>query len=498
MRHYIQSLLISLTIYIWTTTLVLAQPTRLQVSPNGRCLVNQRGEAVFLNGDTGWKLPIRLSREDATLYLQTRQEQAYNTIAIAAIMGEDLTNFYGDDPFQKVAGRWDPTQPITTPGDDPQDSIAYDYWDHLDYVVEEAGRLDLYLVLVVSFNEWVVGSGNGQDRSRILFDESSAYQYGNWIGSRYRNQPHIIWMLGGDRSAVYGEYDYTSVFRAMGEGIADGVHRLDQPDGKADYADLLMSFHPQKAHPNSATWFHQDPWLSFNSIQACPSDMPALMAHNDTLRPAKPSWLFEGRYEQYTFDWKAWPMRFQAYLTVLGGGFGHVYGHKNLWAFEDGWRAALYAPGGLDMQHLHRLFQTHLPLHSFQNFVPDQSLLGATDTGNISDHCWKGGTVVAAHADRVQAMRNESGTVVLVYSANGRSFDLAVDSLSAQVDRAYWYNPRTGYWNVEGVEYPDKQPFRSILPADSAILRLDPPGEPGWDNDWVLLLEEEEITNGKE
>ncbi len=472
---------------VWTATPIYAQPSPLHVSDNGQCLINQEGKAVFLNGDTGWKLPINLSREEAAFYLQTRKEQAFNTIAIAAIMGEELTNFYGHDPFYKTGGRWDPAQPITTPGNAPEDSLAYDYWDHLDYIIDEAGKLDVYVVLVVSFNEWVVGSNDGQDRSKILFNETNAYQYGHWIGNRYRDQTHILWMLGGDRSAVYGANDYTSVFRAMSEGIADGVHQVNQPNGKADYSGLLMSFHPQKGHPNSATWFHHDPWLSFNSIQACPSDQVGLMAHNDTLLPAKPSWLFEGRYEQYTFDWKAWPMRFQAYLTVFAGGFGHVYGHKALWAFEEGWQEALYAPGGLDMQHLYHLFQVHLQPYPLQDFLPDQSLLGTTDPGSVSDQCWKGGTVLAAYTDRLQALRNQLGTAALVYSANGRSFNLLLDSLSA--NQAYWYNPRTGRWNVEEVEYAEKRPFLSAIPANAAVVEFDPPGEPGWDNDWVLVLE---------
>ena len=491
MQYYTRSASIILLTYVWAATLTFAQPSRLQVSDDGRCLINQNGEVVFLNGDTGWKLPIRLSREEAVFYLQTRAQQAYNTIAIAAIMGEELTNYYGDDPFRKAGSRWDPTQPLTTPGHDPQDSLAYDYWDHLDYIIEEAGKRNMYIVFVVSFNEWVVGSGDGQDRSNILFNETNAYQYGQWIGSRYGDQPHILWMLGGDRSAVYGEHDYTHVFRAMGEGIADGVHQINQPDGKAEYVDLLMSFHPQKRHPNSATWFHYDAWLSFNSIQACPSNQVSLMTHNDTLRPAKPTWLFEGRYEQYTFDWKAWPMRFQAYLTVFAGGFGHVYGHKDLWAFEEGWKEALYAPGGLDMQHLYRLFQVHLRQYPFQDFVPDQSLLDQADWGKVSEHCWKGETTLAAHADRLQAMRNQAGTVALVYSANGRAINLHLSRLSIPMSRAYWYNPRTGYWNVEGVAYADKRPFRQEFPIDDATGEFDPPGEPGWDNDWVLVLEGE-------
>ena len=48
MRYYTQSISVSLIICVWTTVLALAQPARLRVSPNGRCLINQRGEAVFL------------------------------------------------------------------------------------------------------------------------------------------------------------------------------------------------------------------------------------------------------------------------------------------------------------------------------------------------------------------------------------------------------------------------------------------------------------------
>ena len=484
------SIIISRCLFIGllATVVTYAQPPRLQVSNNGRCLVNQDGQAVFLNGDTAWKLPLQLNREEASFYLQTRRKQAFNTVGIAAIMGEELTNYYGDAPFRRVNGRWDPTQPLTTPGSVSTDSVAYDYWDHLDYIINQAGQNDMYVVLVVSFNDWVVGSGDGQDRSNILFDQDNAYRYGYWIGRRYADQPHILWMLGGDRSAVYGAYDYTTVFRAMGEGIADGVHQIDRPDGEADYTDVLMSFHPQKAHPNSATWFHRDPWLQFNSVQACPSDQVALMNHNDTLSPAKPTWLFEGRYEQYTFDWKAWPMRFQAYLTVLAGGFGHVYGHKRIWAFDEGWKEALYDPGGLDMQHLYRLFQVHLRQYPLQNLIPDQSLLG-TRYGGISDHCWKSGEVLAAQADRLQAMRNRSGTMALVYSANGRTFRLNLNQLSVPMRRAYWYSPRTGYWNVAEVEYSEQQPFQQDFPTDATVLEFDPPGEPGWDNDWLLLLE---------
>lgn len=34
----------------------------------------------------------------------------------------------------------DPARPAVTPGSDPADPEEYDYWDHVDAVVDEANR----------------------------------------------------------------------------------------------------------------------------------------------------------------------------------------------------------------------------------------------------------------------------------------------------------------------------------------------------------------------
>ena len=96
---------------------------------------------------------------------------------------------------------------------------------------------------------------------------------------------------------------------------------------------------------------------------------------------------------------------------------------------------------------------------------------------------------MAAQTNRLQTMRNRLGTMALVYSANGRAFRLNVDQLSVPVHQAYWYNPRTGYWNVAGVEHSERQPFQQDFSVDTTVLEFNPPGEPGQDNDWVLLLQ---------
>jgi hypothetical protein len=478
-----------------STHATYAQPAPLQVHQNNRLLATTDGKPVFLIGDTAWKLAMEVNREDVQHYLDVRQSQHFNTIGIAAIFGDDvkgdgIQNVYGDAPFEYSDGRPDPTKPLTTPGNDPNDANAYDYWDHLDFVLDEMAQRQMYPVLVINFNGWVVGSGNGGERERILFDEEKAYAYGRWIGDRYKNKKHLLWMMGGDRSAVYEPYDYRDVFNAMAEGVADGIKGKSAFDGKADYSNIMMSFHPQKRHPNSSAWFHQQPWLSFNSIQACPSEQVDLVSFDYRLYPQKPTWLFEGRYENYSFDYKAWPMRFQAWLSVMAGGFGHVYGHEKIWHFADGWKNWLYEPGMMDMQHLFQFFDKHLGDFTIADLVPNQQLLKNLEVGDVSDHCWSGSTRLAANSTRIQAMTSLNDKLAVVYASDGSDVEINRGSLKGEFQGAYWYNPQNGMWNVpkEARDQYEKLPFATQWPENSTF---DPPGLPEADNDWVLLLEME-------
>lgn len=134
-------------------------------------------------------------------------------------------------------------------------------------------------------------------------------------------------MLGGDRSAVYGANDYRPIFRALASGL------------RAGGSTAPMSYHPQKRAPQSSAWFHEDDWLTFNSIQHWPEDQIAAITHDWNLRPPKPTWVFEPRYEAYWQNnykpeqWGEWQLRYQAYQSVFSGGFGFTYGHERVFGF---------------------------------------------------------------------------------------------------------------------------------------------------------------------
>jgi hypothetical protein len=467
-------------------------PGRPRVAPGGRFLLTAEGRPLFLNADTAWALAWRLSREDAAAYLDHRARQKFNAIALIAFPARlagapdgVVSNFYGDDPFPRKDRKWVPSSPVTTPGGDPRDAAQYDYWDHLDWLIDEAGRRGFYVILLPSWGNYVAGTNNGADTSEIIFDAGAAYRHGHWIGARYRDRAHIIWMLGGDRSAVYeradGARDYRPVFRAMAEGVADGANRVSLAkgrDGKADYSTTLMSYHPRKRGGNSSAWFHGDAWLDFNSVQKWPSEQIDAISGEWALAPAKPAWLFEGRYENYRPEYKDWQVRFQAYQTVFAGGHGHTYGHENVFKFGPDWRRDLDAAGAAQMRHLYELMTGTLTGAEFLDRVPDQTLLprSAGSSGDIS-------------STRLQATRGKDGGYALVYAADGSEFAVQMSKLKGPSARAYWYNPRNGQWHANGTERAAPVPFANIQSgAGAPNHQFDPPGVAAEGNDWVLTL----------
>lgn len=453
---------------------------KLQVSEDNRYLEDQNGNPVFLNGDTGWKLGIVLNQEDIQHYLDVRKSQDFNIIGMAALFEKSYTNVNGQTPMEKTNGKWDPAKPLVTD--------EYDYWDHIDFAINEVEKRNMFVAFVISFNSWVVGNGRGQNRDDIVFNEEKAYIYGNWIGNRYRDKKHIIWMMGGDRSPVYGQFDYQSVYHSMAEGVADGINGVKEYDGQADYSGILISYHPQKSGPASSTWFHDAPWLTFNSIQACPSVQEELIRSDLDKKPEKPTWLFEGRYEHYTYAYKPWHARFQAYLSIFAGGFGHVYGNEAIWDFDPTWKTDLFWDGAISMKYLNHIFTDGLTHSTFNELSPNNEILANKDKGITTSECWNSSTMEAPYSNRIVALANTGYTTVLVYSADGSSIEIKHDLLPGSY-QAYWYNPRTGRWS-ERKEIIEKKPIDEtrIFSNEDATM-FDPPGNPGFDNDWILLLE---------
>ena len=432
---------------------------RLKVSPNKRFLVKADGKPFFYLADTAWELFHRLDRAEAVRYLQNRADRRYTAIqavALAEIDGLNTPNAHGDRPLRNN----DPTQPDTTPGSDPKDAAQYDYWDHVDYVVDEAARRGLYIALLPTWGQWV--------NQNNIFTPASARAFGEFLGKRYGKKP-VIWVLGGDRNPDAPAQQ--AIWAAMAEGITAGS------GGKPD--DALITFHPTGGS-TSSRWFHDAPWLDFNMWQTghnTNTDVWNRMKSDYDRTPTKPVMDGEPLYEDHPIAFNAarfgysndYEVRKIAYWDVFAGAHGHTYGNHSVWQMHaprwgkgvngplSFWYDAIDRPGAAQMQHLRNLIESRPMLVR----VPDQSVL-ASDAGS--------GT------DRVQATRATDGSYLFVYTASGRPVTVRMDRITGTTARAHWYDPRTGRASTAGT-FPTTGERAFTPPSNGA------------GNDWVLVLD---------
>lgn len=449
-------LLRAITVILAGIGAVQAAPPPLRVSDNHRFLVTADGKPFFYLADTAWELFHRLDRKQASEYLSTRASQGFNVIqavALAELDGLSDPNAYGDLPLIDR----DPARPAVKPG--------RDYWDHVDFVVDEANRLGMYVGFLPTWARWVP---NPKNEEGAVFNVANAEKYGEFLGKRYGHKG-IIWILGGDRLATKHE----DVWRALAKGIAIGVN------GKEDYSNLVMGFHPGGGH-TSSEWFHNDPWLTVNMHQTGhgPADRKpecwAKIAADYERTPVKPVMDAESLYEDhpigfnskengYSFDAH---VRQRAYWDVFAGAFGHTYGNHAVWQmYAPGrhpingplfyWNEAIHRPGSTQMQYLRWLMESR----PFLSRVPDQSLVVDELTG----------------ADHIAATRGDG--YAFIYSAEGRPFTVNLGKISGSQVKAWWYNPR------DGAAIPIDT-FANQGTRDFVCPSI------GFGSDWVLVLDD--------
>lgn len=165
------------------------QGSNLRVNANNHFLVKTDGTPFVWFGDTAWELFHRLSRTEAIQYLDNRQAKKFTIIqavALAELDGLNTANAHGDRPLLNN----NPDTPWTITGNNPSNATEYDYWDHVDYVVDQANARGMYVGFLPTWGRWM--------NENNIFSTTSAENYGRFLGQRYGSKK-VVWILGGDR-----------------------------------------------------------------------------------------------------------------------------------------------------------------------------------------------------------------------------------------------------------------------------------------------------------
>jgi hypothetical protein len=430
------------------------------VSSNGRFLQYENGIPFFWLGDTGWMLFQKLDRAETRAYLQDRRDKEFNVIQCMVVHSVPEVNRYHDIAFM-AHGTWIPR---VTKGHDTSDAEQYDYWDHVEWVIDEAARCGLYIALVP-----VWGSVVKQNDISVAAAES----YASFLAERFKKKPNIFWVVGGDLQGNVKQ----NVWEAIGR-------TLKQHD-----PHHLITYHPY-GRTQSSTWFHGAAWLDLNMFQSGhrrydQDDSPKKFGEDnwryvrdDYARvPAKPTLDGEPSYEnipQGLHDttqpyWTANDVRRYAYWSVFAGACGHTYGNNSVMQMyrpEDPnaaygarkfWYESLQDSGSLQMKYLKHLI---LSRPYFERAIDDSIVVNNSGT----------------HYNYIVAMRGK--TYLLAYTATGQSINVSMGIISGTQVKAWWFNPRNG----EAVSVGTFE--------NSGVKKFIPPAAQQDRHDWVLVLDD--------
>lgn len=456
--------IILLLIFSWLACLtsVQAQQNRkLKVSANGRYFVDEKGVPFFWLGDTGWLLFSKLTREEAEQFLEDRRKKGFNVIQVMVLHTVAAANVYHDSALV----HHNVSRPVVTPGNDFRDAAQYDYWDHIDHIVDLAARKNMFMAMVPVWGSNVKNGSVSREEARL---------YAKWLADRYKNRWNIIWLNGGD---IKGS-DSLSTWKIIG-------NTLNEND-----RNHLITFHPF-GRTTSSQWFHNEPWLDFNMFQSghrsydldtsraehrFGPDNYRFLQLDYPLKPVKPTLDGEPSYELIPYGlhdttkpyWQAHDVRRYAYWSVFAGSAGHTYGHNSVMQmhkpYDKGsaygskkyWYQALNDSGARQMRHLKTLMLSKPYLVR----VPDQTL------------------VVGQPGEKYSYIAATRGNdYAFVYDYSGKPFEVKMGKITGSAVKASWFSPRDGSKKQVGVF------------VNKGYRKFDPPGEQRDGNDWVLILE---------
>jgi uncharacterized repeat protein (TIGR01451 family) len=423
-----------------------AGPGPIKVGPTGRYLVDQKGAPFLISGESPQALIGDLTESDAALFFANRRAHGFNTVWINL-----LCNAYTG--CQADGSTWDGISPFTTPGDFSTPNEAY--FAHADRILRLAADYGFVVLLdPAETGGWLstmVSNGVAKDRA-----------YGQYLGTRYKDFPNIIWMHGND----YQDWGPTN--DPYVTAVAQGIRDVDP----SRLQTVELNYRVSGSLDDPA-------WAGLIDLNASytyePTYQQVLKDYNraDSL----PTFLVEASYE-FEQDGQVQPaqqMRRQEYWSLLSGATGQLYGNHYTWQFicpqrdaagncVGGWKDQLDTPGATQMAYLAALFESR-PWYAL---VPDQAHTIVT-----------GGLGTFGLADYVTAASTPDGTLAMAYVPSNRTITVDMSRFSGPVT-ARWYDPSAGtFASISGTSFPNSGSRQFTTPGANAD---------GTD-DWVLVLE---------
>jgi hypothetical protein len=435
----------------------------LKASANGHYLVDQKGAPFRVQGDAAWSLISNLTASEIDMYLADRKARGFNVLMVSLIEHSFAVkapqNRAGDFPFTAhTSGSYD----FTTPNEP--------YFAFADAAIDKAAASGMAVLLAVMY----AGSNGGNEGwwnelNNSANTRAKCYQYGQFLGNRYKNKGNIIWVISGD---------YTPPAGSEGEARLIQIYQGIRAAGATQLATSHLRVGTQ-----STDWAAFAQYVQVQGVYETDAKILQNVTRGGYSRkPALPAFEIEDIYEgEWPPAGDPAPTRGQLWWSQLGAIGGVFYGHRDIWEFSTDtfnsgypfphtrWQLALDTPGSNAVRAMASLYAT-LPWY---DLVPS----GIAPMKNIVT---AGGSSVG-NDDYVAAAATADGKAIVAYlpAAGAANRAITVDmSVMSGPSKARWMDPTNGMFTDAGSGIANSGTHVFTVPRANA----------SGANDWVLVV----------
>jgi Protein of unknown function (DUF4038)/Putative collagen-binding domain of a collagenase len=425
------------------------------VATSTRRFVDQSGNVYLLKMMASWAMAQRCSNAAITSALEGLKLLGFNAVTVAPF-GVHLNGSFGDRYRNESGQRFFTGAPFA--------STFGPAWSSMDWVVEEATRLQMTVVLSL-FLSW---GDTGTTPALISAGSTNSYNYGKTLADRYSQYPNIVWHVMGDFNWSSSEpigQQVDSVFH----GIRDregSSHRLviaEQHNGLTGYRQFISAEGKQGGYQ----WFKQSANTLYNyggnSVELFDAVYREFGADSYGVVDIEPPYVNSPHYRGSQNQ----RYRERNYSVFLRGGMGINYGHEKWWPFG---AVGIYDGGAGWLESLKEApqLQAKYAWSLIDKYVSDASW--SRDDGKF--------VKVGRGDGDIKAASGYSRFAAVAYFPTSRSVTVDTTVIAGPV-KLSWYDPTMGTYTI-------------ISESEAAIANRSiafPQPHLDGSTDWVLLVE---------
>lgn len=457
----------------------------IRASANGRYFTDANGVPWLMVADAAHHLMSSLPQASLTSYLADRQTNGFNAI-----------DFYGSNPSSSSSNgaAQDGTLPFTV----GSNMATYDlcgtftppysctspnlaYWAEVDNVVNQATGHNI--VALMNPLPWGNGfSGAFTNSINSANSGQKIYNFGLWLGNRYKNFPNIIWYVGQDfsgNSLPTGSNLLLVAQLMAGIKAADPNHliaaQLNYYISFSQQADAIVTNPPSLYQPNLSASFlysYYEQYGVANAAYGNANSLPQYLGESNYETANNTRQLNDTKYGKGGTAANAFITRLEMWWSMTTGDTGFEFGNEHVSHFDSSYLTNLDTTATSQVKYLAQLFNTL----NWSTFAPDTAhaiVISGYGTSGAANANLYNATYATTTWDGVSTavIYTPVSTTLTVNLANFRSNPVV----------AQWYDPTTGSYTAAG--------SFSNLGSQKFTTPLGPHTDGTGANDWVLVLQ---------